>query len=215
MTLYSILSFIAIIPVLISSILVYKNYKRDGGKELFLYTVTIIIWVFTAGLEDCMGNLASIKTVAKFGYLGYVFNPFLLLFFLFKFSGIKKEISKTVYISVFIFPIVMLLAAFTNDFHLLVWKSITIGEGNSCHFSHGPLFFIFNILVFISTLLSISLVVMLLFNEKRVRTQGWVMMIGFSFQWWAGLLYITGWSPFKGYDIVAISGVFPALSISH
>lgn len=215
MPIYSILAFFGLIPIAFASIAVRKNHDGRGARELFYYTITLFLWLLFAGIEDCMTDLKSITLVAKLGYLGYVSNPFMLFLFTLQYSGVNKNISPKLYTSLLIAPALMLITTFTNDFHGLVWPSITMGENNSCIFDHGPAFYIFNVLVFISSILSISFVVMLLINEKPVRAQGWVMMIGFSFQWWAGLLYIAGWSPFPGYDIVAMSGVFPALAILY
>lgn len=215
MPLYSVLAFIGIVPIATAAFVVYKNRSGRGAHELFLYTITLFLWLLFAGIEDLMKEMSSILLFAKLGYLGYVCNPFFLLLFTLQYSGVKRTISPRLYGVLLIAPVLMLIATFTNDFHGLVWPNITMGDNNSCHFEHGPIFYIFNILVFIATLLSISFVVTLFVSEKPARIQGWVMMIGFSFQWWAGLLYITGWNPFPGYDIVAMSGVFPALAILY
>lgn len=213
MPLYSILAFIGVVPIFIASFLVFRYWKSKGAKELFFYCVSLGIWLFAAGVEDTSTTLSTTMLWAKIGYVGYVGNPVFLLLFLCNYSGIMKPVATGKIALLFILPIVTLVAAITNEYHKLLWTSVTMGESHSCLFEHGPWFYIFNAYLFICTLFSISLVVMMIIQRSETKQHGWLFMIGFSFQWWAGLLYIAKWNPFPGYDIVAMSGVFPSLMV--
>lgn len=213
MQLYTLLTTIMFIPVVISTALTYKNRHIIGGTTLFLYTVSLLIWQGSAVIESVTPSLTGIKIAATVGHIGYALNPFLLLLFSIYHSGVMQSVPRRGYFLLFTPPILMLFGSFTNEFHGLVWESVALNDGNGAVFTHGPLFYLFGGIMFIATILLFILIAMRYIDERSNRLQGFFLFSGFIGHWWAGLFYLTGWNPFHGYDLVALACVFPALGI--
>lgn len=213
MSLYTLLACISVIPIVASAIVVYKNRHIKGGDALFLYTLSLLIWQGAAAIESITPSLLGIKIMAKIGHLGYAFNPFLLLLFSIYHSGAMTSVPRRGKFFLFLSPVIMLIGSFTNQFHGLVWESVTLHGENGAIFSHGPLFYLFGAAMFVASISLFILTAMRYIDERSNRLQGFFLITGYLCHWWAGLFYLTGWNPFTGYDLVALACAFPALGI--
>ncbi|WP_419787817.1 histidine kinase N-terminal 7TM domain-containing protein [Pseudodesulfovibrio sp.] len=104
-----------------------KIYKSDGGRPFLLFMISVFIYSLGYMLELCGASAENIFFALKIEYLGI---PFISVFwFLFAFEYNKFKIkSKTVYISLFIVPVITIGFLFTNNQYHFYYKEFGIDK---------------------------------------------------------------------------------------
>lgn len=129
------------------SLAVYAWRRRfaEGGRELALLMLAITLWSLTAALEAQATSLWLKTSWAVVSYVGSQSTPVLLLLFALRYAGQGKQLTPLGIGFLFMIPLVSVIMAATNNWHRLLWPSVTLVEVDgfvSAVFGHGPWFWV-------------------------------------------------------------------------
>jgi hypothetical protein len=193
-------------------IVFFWPYRRKcGGRELLFFLLFSAEYVLSALAALLMKTIALKIFFSTVLYIGFCSIPITILLFALKYTGIVKRYSIKVVLISFLVPLVITTSAATNHFHHLFWPRIYESVPPLMIYEHGPLFYFTIFYSFMTAAAAGALFFSYMLRDKLVRKEGLVMLIGFLFPWWAGILYTTDWNPFPGFDIVALSTGFATL----
>jgi hypothetical protein len=160
---------------------------------------------------------------SKLEYLGGVITPVLYLIFVLRFTGKVKFLSAKYLLMMFIVPICVLILAFTNEHHELIWTGFTAisPETNLMEYYHGPGFW-FGYIFYSYLMLFLSIVILIYFiihQNKPFSSQAWIVLIGGLFPWIVSIIYLTETNPIHGLDLtpasIVLSGILAAYAIFY
>jgi N-terminal 7TM region of histidine kinase len=191
----------------------WKFRKKSPGKELVIAMICVTQWVFCSGTELFIKSYFTKVLLSTLCYVGCVFYPAFILKFSFHYAGILSVWSKRSTVIFFSIPLLITLGAITNSWHHQLWPSIVTISPGVLRYDKGTLFYINAVYCFMSITAANALFFMHVLKEQKTRKSGIIMLTGFQLSWWTGILYVTGWNPFPGYDIVAMGTCFAAASI--
>lgn len=120
---YSWLLFFTAFLSLVISIDVHNKKFTSGKKPLVMLMTMIAFWALAGALENSLINMGEKVLFAKLEYIGARCTPLLFLLFVIGFTKYKK-LDKYLF-AFWIIPIILIFLAFTNQYHGLVWKSIS------------------------------------------------------------------------------------------
>ncbi|MCB2202515.1 response regulator [bacterium] len=124
---FSISGLIMILASLSTLFLVFFTRRKDvPGKAYFLaFLSASSIWSFFGGLEDMVNSVSSKILMSQLSYFGVVSVSVFFYLFTIHFIQRKRKISKSGKILIWVVPVIVLVAALTNNLHGWVWPSIT------------------------------------------------------------------------------------------
>lgn len=201
---------ILLILLPISSMLIYKHRDLLGGTALFWASLAATEWTLCAFIESLPLSISHKIAFSMAEYVGLSTYPVTVLLFTLSYSGIYRRHhlrdSKLKYL--FIPSILIIIAAITNPLHHLMWPKFTPGPDNTLIYHHGPFFWLFVTVFFLLALATVSTLFFVAITNKSRLKEVMTLLVTLFIPWWAGILYVTGWNPFTGYDIVSLSAGF-------
>ncbi len=129
-----IILFLGIITSIIFAFLLSKNKTMPGSKLGILLVSGCIVWMAGKVLEFLSTGLKIKLFWSKIGYIGIVVIPVAYLLIILQNTGHEKWITLKKSILFSIIPALTLFFVFTNEFHSLFWRSVTLGEKDSLIF---------------------------------------------------------------------------------
>ena len=184
-----------------------RNVSVAGLRSFAFMQVAISIWSATAGIELLATSLASHLWIARIQYIGIASLPV----FWFRFAGSYSQQlnARDPRLGIlWLVPILTVIAAFTNDWHHLLWRRIVMPsvDGALPTFVRGPIFWVnwvhAYVLIAIGT---VWLAMTLRHFTARYRIQLWLLILGVVVPWAGNLMYILGWVPLPGLDITPLA----------
>jgi len=133
----------------------------------FAWTMLCLsIWSFTYSLELFLPELLTTLFLTKIEFLGIVSAPVFLLFFALEYTGKSHLLTLRTRLSVWAFPILVLILVWTNEYHHLMWDVETMSTTNGLKLLsvHYNFFFWLNavysyiLIIFASILLTLELI---------------------------------------------------------
>lgn len=222
---FSILFFaILFLTGIISLVLAYASYSRKhvrGAKAYAGLCLSIGIYAFFYGLEVISPNFQIAIIWNNLQYLGIAAIPGWIILFVMQFFGYNRVFAGNRAIIPWIVPVITILLKFTDPFHGLIYKEVTIADHEHLlllDITPGIGYYTaqvyLNILLLIS--LSLSIKAMILSGNSLFRKQLLLLLAGMFFPWTAYLIYLLS-ANLKGFDIVllgfAIASIFWAYAI--
>ena len=166
-------NFLFFLSVLITSFLGYFVWnKRNTAKAAFhfaLMTFAISIWALFAGLEYSVLDFNAKVTFSKLSYIGIASTAPLWFTFVMEYTGFGKKFKTEIKRYLWIIPCVVILLAFTNEFHNLLWSKITLFTSSiedGLVYQHGPIFYV-NI-IYIYTVLLAGILILVRYRRKAL-----------------------------------------------
>lgn len=184
--------------------------KRDiPGGNWFLTLITFtFFWALFGGMEDMVSGLKEKILFSKLTYLSIPFVSVVWFVFIIRFLGIFKKLSGARLLVLWIIPLIVMVMAWTNEEHGLLWPSFTRATSDPVSrllYGTGPvkqLIIVYSyIFIFISTFI---VFLRMLRAEGYVKKQYLALLISSIIPWVANILYITGNAP-AGIEITPIS----------
>jgi diguanylate cyclase (GGDEF)-like protein/PAS domain S-box-containing protein len=179
-----------------------------AALTLFGLMVAFIIWTFCSGMEISSTSLSGDVFWSKIGYFGSCSVPVLFFIFALQFTDRDKFLSRKRTILLWVIPVVSILLVLTNEFHQLIWTAVLPNPAvNQVRFIyyHGLWFWVLNVYSYVLLVFATMLLIMEAFRQQKVyRKQAYVILMGIPLPWIANLLYISGFSPLKGFDLTPI-----------
>jgi hypothetical protein len=186
-------------------------FKQDCGKDLFLFILALGEWVFFVMVLEMISSAKWQVILSSFGYAGFAMSPVFLLLFAIRYAGILKEHKRKLLIFFSIIPFFTTIGAFTNHFHHLLWPAFSVAENGILIFNHGPLFYINAFYCFMCVCTTLAVFFTIIVQNRNTNNIGTILLAGLLLPWWAGILYVAGWNPFLGEDIITITAGFSSL----
>ena len=206
---------------LAAMIVSWQRRRTAGGMSLFLLMAAASVWIFFGMLEVSATTVEAKILLSRLEYIGGVNTPVLFLVFAAVYGGFRRWVKPGYLALAFFIPAVTLIMAATNDIHHLVWTDFSAidPDSNLIIYSHGPWFWFANIGYSTLCLAAGGLILIrtALQTNREYRPSAILLLSGVAVPWLAGLVYVSGFSPFPGYDLtrigLAFSGIMFLLAI--
>jgi len=204
---------------LITAIYVLKKDYTPSSTWFSILMIMITIWTTCYALELVFFNQNLVLLFAKLKYIGIVYTPVAWLFFSLSYTQNQLTISKKTIVALLILPTFLLITLFTNPFHHLFWKSISITGSSTISIANGSS----NVFFWIHTIYSYSLIVlgtafilMMLFRTKEIFTkQNMSLLFGVLAPFIGNIFIVFNFirTPY-GYDITPLLFVISGVAFS-
>ena len=202
---------------LFSAGVAWKRQTNPGAFPFALVMLSLTTWslasIFEAGVLTAKGKILW----SQWQFLGATTVTPLWLNFAAEYTGKSEFLTKKTRWLIWIPPIATLMLAFTNEFHHLIWMSVTVMTDvfNIGYYVHGIGFYVFVAYSYAYLLIgTIWLVKNFLENQKRPRFQSVVFFVAVIISWAANILYVLQLVPIPGLDITPLSFSLIALIMS-
>ena len=178
----------------------------------------IAIWALSYGFELSSTSLEQMLFWIKIEYLGIAFIPAFWLLFLLKFTGRDKWLNSRNLYLVLVVPVITLIMVWTNAYHHLHYKSISIDHSGSFPLLNLEIGIWYKIhTVYFYTLLVWG--VYLLVNKYRksdqvFKNQNLTILIAVFIPWIANILYLVGFRPLGHIDSTPFAFIITMLFLS-
>ena len=195
--------------------------NNAGGVFLLGHLASLSLWVFCAFFESIVITQSAKILWSQLEYIGLAAaTPFFFLFVLAYTT--QKKIKPQIIIELMIIPLLTVLAAFTNQWHHLLWTGFYWGslKYNVLVYQHGIFFFAHVVYIYLLIFLAFSVLVENIFKTKPpFRTQLIIIAIAGLFPMISGALYVFNIDFITGLDISAfgfiITNLFLAVGFSR
>lgn len=190
-----------------------------GALPLSGFAISVAFYTFFAALEMAAIGQAHKITMSKLEYIGSCLLPAFFLTFSFQYTQREKLLQKW-YIKLVLWGtgIFVILAAWTNEFHHLVWTDFYMLADpvkNVLVYEHGPIFWIYPCFSFSLSIIAILLLLRGIIQKPPVYVRQTVaLIVGMLIPMVGGILYITGMNPFPGVDLYALSFPFSIIALA-
>ncbi|MEW9123609.1 MAG: histidine kinase N-terminal 7TM domain-containing protein [Thermotaleaceae bacterium] len=185
-----------------------RRRKAKGANSFILSMVVITIWSFANGLEMAGTTFYSKLFWANIQYIAYCYSPVTLMFLCLEFTGYDRWIRNGRALWLAVIPTLIIILVWTDGLHGLIRYDMHMDYSGSFPViskKYGPAFFIH---AFYSQLLNIMAWILLIkavfFKNTVYRKQALSLFFGLSLIVIPNILYISGLSPVKRFDITPI-----------
>ncbi len=205
--------------ILAASIFTYTwNLKNVAGSKYFaLFLLGCAVWDFSAVFELSSSVLTAKILFSKIEYFGAVSVANFWFFFSTSFSQKYRIRKKQLYILFWIIPVIVLIMAWTNEIHRLIWTNVYLKNspyGIIAIYKHG--FFFYVNVVYSYILLFLGTIIMIKEASgfpKVYRKQSIILILAVCIPWSGDVLYVLGISPLHGLDFGTFSFTISAVLI--
>lgn len=174
-----------------------------GATALALAMLASAEWSFFAAFEVAAVDLPAKILWGKIAYVGVCGLPTLWLMFALSYSRDGRSLSKRAKWLLSIWPVLTFLMAATNEWHGLVWPSVTLSPDiATVVYTHGP--WVWMNTAYSYTLMLIStacLLVAVIRHPGPFRRQSVALVLGSLPPWVGSMVYVFGLSPVRGLDV--------------
>jgi signal transduction histidine kinase len=178
----------------------------------FLWLVAAIAWWCVAGAFHALADTVVQKVIwAKIQYVGIAgVGPFWLLFTT-DYAGTRWFVRKGSFAALWVIPVVTVLMAATNEWHLAVWSAVTVNARGAATYAHAWWFWIAAAFNYVAVLSGTVLVARSLRRSPPpFRAQFHVLMAGALLPLTGNLIYVSGRS-IQGLDLTPLAFVASSL----
>lgn len=196
--------------------------RRSKGAISFAISMFIVtLWSIPNAMEMSATVLDVKLFWANVQYIAYCFSPVVMFILCLEFTDYEKGLNIKKLIWLFIIPTVTIMLIWTDKYHGLVRYGFQMDYSGAFPVikkQYGPFFYIHALHSHVLNLSAIWILLTTVIKRKAIyRKQAITLLIGVSLIVIPNLLYITGLSPIKGYDITPVffgpAGIIIAWSI--
>jgi len=176
------------------------------------------IWALSYGFELSSTTLEQMLLWINIEYLGIAFMPAFWFLFIVKFTGRDKWLNRRNLIWIIIIPLITLLMVWTNNFHHLHYKSVSLDNSGPfplLSIETGPWYIVHTLYFYIL----LAWGVWLLLNKYRksdtmFKRQNLIILLATFIPWIANLAYLFGYRPMGHIDSTPFAFVLTVLMLS-
>ncbi len=212
----SIIHFFTVIAAIATIAIIYKYRMVPEVKYLICVISSAAIWALTYGMEFMSPEFENKVLWSKLSYFGIAFIP--VSYFLFtKVFSLRTDLTRSGEIALLsIIPVITLILIITNDYHKLMWADVVHDhQNNMILYNYGIWFWLF-------WLYSLLLIILGLYNLVRsinnytgyYKAQVIILLIATLIPLTGNTMYVTGLTPFPGFDLTPVLFVFSAIVIT-
>ena len=191
------------------AVIAWQRRAAPGGAPLTALMVAVGIWSAGAAMEYAIAGIPGKVFWAKVQYIGVVSTPVFFLLLAVEYSQLDRWMTRRTVALLFVVPLTTLLLTVTNEWHGLIWPSITpIGspDANLALYTHGIGFWIGSVgyaylLMLIGTVLLIRAAMRF---PPIYRRQAALLVAAVLAPWLVNLIYVLGLSPAPGLEMTPL-----------
>lgn len=206
---YAIPCLISAVVAFIVAIIAWRRRGVPGAISLALMLASAGFWALAYTAEISVTSLQSQILWSKIEYLGIVNIPVFYLVFSLEYAHQQPYLNRRSTLLLWIIPVVALLLTWTNEFHFLIWKSLSqIEFNNNLVFSveHGLFFWIYAAYSYILLFAGAVILIQRAFTARGAhRSQAAVMVLGTAVTWIGNIIYLFGLSPIPEIDTTSLT----------
>ncbi|MBI4928628.1 MAG: diguanylate cyclase, partial [Anaerolineae bacterium] len=214
---FSILQFFIALSTLTTAIVAWQRRGVAGSRSLALGMAAVTLWAVMTGIETASTSLAIKILCSKVAYIGICSSPVFYLLFIVEYTNQEHLINRQRLVLLWIFPLLTMLVAATNDLHLWLWNSFTpIAGTNLILYGHGPWFWLNVVYVYSLLMAGILLLARAVIRyPMQYRPQLLMLSLGLLFPWLGNIIYILYLTPGEDMTTVgfALSGLCLLLAL--
>ncbi|MGC8865697.1 MAG: histidine kinase N-terminal 7TM domain-containing protein [Bacteroidales bacterium] len=199
--------------------------REPGVMDWFRLMILLFLWSFTNVFESS-AKLEALKVFfSKLEYIPSSFVPLLFLGNVLRYTSRSSWSHSRLFKWAFIVPVVLVLLAFTNEWHHLIWTGFSSVDPvtNLMEYEHGYGFYVLWVGFSYICLLMATFMLLehVLVQHKFFRWQGLMLLLAIFSPWLASIFYILDMNILPGLNITPISfilsGIFflTGVSTSH
>lgn len=189
--------------------LTWRRRAVSGALALSWLMLVVVVWALSSGLEAASGTLDAKILFAKIEYLGSSSAAPIFLIFSLTYARQNQWLKRRNLILLWSIPSIITLLAWTNEWHHLIWTSITpnpVAGLDLYVFHHGIAFYF--LVAYVSLCNAASIVVLYrayLHSPKVYRRQIDIIIAGALIPWVGSFVYVFNLVPVPGLDIPPIA----------
>ncbi|WFR56110.1 histidine kinase N-terminal 7TM domain-containing protein [Anaerocolumna sp. AGMB13025] len=178
--------FVSVFVMLFTAYISWKRRKIPIALKLSLVMLAASVYTFGYAHEVTLSDLEGIKVCLMVEYIGIPFIPPLWLLMTLEYTGYRFT-GKWLYSILFVIPVLTLLLQYTNDWHQLFYKSISIdysGYFPMVYLKKGPWYWVHIAYSYLSVIGSIILLIVKYLKESSLyRKQIIILVLGAFIPW--------------------------------
>lgn len=193
----------------------WQRRRVAGGASLAGMMAAVSIWSAGAALEYATVGISGKVFWAKLEYIGVLTCPVFYLLFALEYNRLERWLTRRTVALLFAVPLLTLVLTFTNEWHKLIWPSVTpssVGD-NLAVYGHGIGFWLGTVgyaylLMLIATFLFVRGALRLPAVFQR---QVALIIIAVLAPWVVNVIYLLGLSPAPGLELTPLVLVFSGM----
>jgi diguanylate cyclase (GGDEF)-like protein len=209
LTIYSAIYFSGSALCIAAAVFAWRRRTAPGGQWLLWVLITNAQWALSEALDYSSTTLAAHVFWGKVSYFGATTTAVFFVLFALEYSGQVERVRPGLLGSLLVMPALSTAAAFTNEWHWLLWTGFAPLEGvpHAIVYYHGPLFWITILYGLLLGVIASALMIGFAMRTRDVyRHQSVAVVVAVALPWAAQLIYSAAPNLVRGLD--------PGLSVS-
>ncbi len=197
---------IFILPLLLTTALVFVlaislwiRPPAPGTRAASVLLFAIAIWALGYAYEVFMPDLPGKVLWSKSQYLGVSVVPAAWFLFTLHYTGHLRRITQRLVAALAVEPLVVIVLAWTNEYHHLIWREnvlISYGSLRLLHNVYGPVFWVHVLYGYALLVIgTYTLVRYLMRMHAAYREQALALLVGAFIPWIGNVVYLTNLLP--------------------
>ncbi len=202
-TAYTMFYLFAAVVSAVAAAFAWRRRIAPGGIWLCLTASSASAWALAEALDYSSLTLSSHVLWGQLSYLGATTAPVFLFLFTCAYTGRYRWTRAPVVAALLVIPMLGTVAAFTNEYHHLVWPGFELIPGREylIVYQHGPAYWAVTVYGLVLTLLaSVQLIFIAIRARTLYRAQSLAVIIAVLIPWVAEIAYSVAPHPPAGFD---------------
>ena len=199
------------------SVYTYNRRSVNGGQYLVLLLTAIAFWSLTALFEEMAETIPAKVFWSKLCYAGVTSAAPLFFLFILTFCSFVRRVKPWHQALLWIIPLIVFVAASTNELHGLVWPSVTYNDnlpGHRVAYTHGPLVGVLVVYSYFLFVASTAIIIRTAITTHRLyRSQNIILIVSSIIPWAGNFIYLTKFE-LQGFDITPLSFTITGILIT-
>jgi diguanylate cyclase (GGDEF)-like protein/PAS domain S-box-containing protein len=191
-----------------SAAILWQRRVNPGSIPFSFLMLALAIWSYASVFEAGATTVSAKVFWSQWQYIGITtIAPFWIQFTA-RYTRKEEKFSRSLQYAIWIIPVTTLLLAFTNDYHRLIWTTVSIIDENNfiAYYGHGVAFFVH--LVYSYTCLMLGTVWLAIDGfrgQKPRRRQAVIFILSVAVVLGSNIAYNLRALPIAGFDLTPIS----------
>lgn len=203
-TLYALILTVAAITMIVLLLVTSRWRFTQGYVYLSFMLAAISLWCIGGAMEVLLEPLDAKKLFSALSYVGSQTVTVFFLLFVLQYTGDTSMIPERHRRILWLIPSITLLLVFTNDWHHLVWSSVSLHNNDPrgpAHYARGPWFSVMVIYGYLMMMIALYTLVRAYRRQHRIHARQMQLLMLSSIAPWTGhVLYMLRLPLLHGYD---------------
>lgn len=206
---------------LVTGVFIWRRRHAPGGMWLFAMSISAAVWTYAEALDFSSVNLQSHILWSKVAYLGSTTAPVFFFLFTLAYTGQSRWTRPWVVAALLSPSVLVILAAWTNELHHLVWPSFQVlpGQPSIVIYGHGWGYWAITAYALSLGLLGSGRLLGIAFRTRNLyRAQSASVAIAALIPWVAEIIYSFSPAVVPGFDpsvTIVFTNAILAITLLH